>query len=116
MNPFAYSRAADIGEAVAEAAAGARVIAGGTNLVDLMKENVERPTRLVDINRLPLADSVVLATAHPHTQALLRVGVGLRPGVSPGVRGGGWVQGRRPRVGGRGLGRSRRTPRRSARR
>jgi xanthine dehydrogenase YagS FAD-binding subunit len=34
-------------------AAAARVIAGGTNLVDLMKYNVERPARLIDINRLP---------------------------------------------------------------
>jgi xanthine dehydrogenase YagS FAD-binding subunit len=33
----------------------AKLIAGGTNLVDLMKENVERPTRLVDITHLPLA-------------------------------------------------------------
>jgi xanthine dehydrogenase YagS FAD-binding subunit len=35
---------------------GAKFIAGGTNLVDLMKENVERPTRLVDITRLPLSE------------------------------------------------------------
>jgi xanthine dehydrogenase YagS FAD-binding subunit len=33
---------------------GAKFIAGGTNLVDLMKEEVERPTRLIDISRLPL--------------------------------------------------------------
>jgi xanthine dehydrogenase YagS FAD-binding subunit len=33
----------------------AKLIAGGTNLVDLMKENVEHPTRLVDITHLPLA-------------------------------------------------------------
>src|SRR5215472_19082452 len=33
---------------------GARFIAGGTNLLDLMKENVVRPTRLIDISRLPL--------------------------------------------------------------
>jgi xanthine dehydrogenase YagS FAD-binding subunit len=34
--------------------AGTQLIAGGTNLVDLMKENVARPQRLVDVNRLPL--------------------------------------------------------------
>jgi xanthine dehydrogenase YagS FAD-binding subunit len=32
----------------------AAFIAGGTNLIDLMKENVERPARLIDINHLPL--------------------------------------------------------------
>ena len=32
-----------------------RFLAGGTNLVDLMKENVERPAHVIDINRLPLA-------------------------------------------------------------
>ena len=33
---------------------GAKFIAGGTNLIDLMKGDVERPTRLIDISRLPL--------------------------------------------------------------
>jgi xanthine dehydrogenase YagS FAD-binding subunit len=57
MNAFSYTRAADVPTAVREVAAGgaARFIAGGTNLIDLMKENVERPSRLIDINRLPLA-------------------------------------------------------------
>ena len=54
MNSFSYARPADIGGAVGELATheGAKFIAGGTNLLDLMKENVERPNRLVDINRL----------------------------------------------------------------
>jgi xanthine dehydrogenase YagS FAD-binding subunit len=57
MNNFAYSRAADVAEAVRQIAAdpGAKLIAGGTNLIDLMKENVARPTRLIDISRLPLS-------------------------------------------------------------
>jgi xanthine dehydrogenase YagS FAD-binding subunit len=57
MNRFSYVRAGDLAEAVREVAADptARFIAGGTNLVDLMKYGVERPTRLVDITRLPLA-------------------------------------------------------------
>jgi xanthine dehydrogenase YagS FAD-binding subunit len=57
MNRFAYTRAGDVATAVREIAAdeGARFIAGGTNLLDLMKENVERPRRLIDISRLPLA-------------------------------------------------------------
>ena len=56
MNPFSYVRADDVGEAAREAAAAptTRFIAGGTNLLDLMKENVERPARLIDISRLPL--------------------------------------------------------------
>src|SRR5436309_2714581 len=39
-----------------DAGGDAKFNAGGTNLIDLMKENVERPSRLVDINRLPLAE------------------------------------------------------------
>jgi xanthine dehydrogenase YagS FAD-binding subunit len=56
MNRFSYTRASDVGQAVRELAAdpAAKVIAGGTNLVDLMKYFVERPTRLVDITHLPL--------------------------------------------------------------
>ena len=58
MNRFAYVRAGDVAAAVREAAVDgtARFIAGGTNLVDLMKENVERPGRVIDITRLELRD------------------------------------------------------------
>jgi xanthine dehydrogenase YagS FAD-binding subunit len=41
-------------DAIAAAASGARYLAGGTTLVDLMREEVERPDRLIDINALPL--------------------------------------------------------------
>src|SRR5262249_23996260 len=46
----------DVADAVRQIAADpkAKFIAGGTNLIDLMKEDVERPTRLIDISRLPL--------------------------------------------------------------
>ena len=55
MIRFAYSRAGDVAGAVRQGAIeNARFLAGGTNLVDLMKENVERPTTIVDINRLAL--------------------------------------------------------------
>jgi xanthine dehydrogenase YagS FAD-binding subunit len=56
MNRFSYLRASSVEEAVRAAAAdpAARFIAGGTNLVDLMKYNVERPDRLIDITHLPL--------------------------------------------------------------
>lgn len=60
MNRFSYVRPATVADAVA-AKAGApagRFIAGGTNLVDLMKSDVERPPRLIDIARLPGMDAV----------------------------------------------------------
>jgi xanthine dehydrogenase YagS FAD-binding subunit len=53
MNRFDYVRATSIAHAVTAASApGAAYIAGGTNLLDLMKGNIVRPTRLVDISRL----------------------------------------------------------------
>lgn len=56
MNNFGYFRPEDVSQAVQAIAAdpSARFIAGGTNLVDLMKYNVERPTQVIDITRLPL--------------------------------------------------------------
>jgi xanthine dehydrogenase YagS FAD-binding subunit len=56
MINFQYSRASDVADAVRQIAADptAKFIAGGTNLIDLMKEDVERPSRLIDISRLPL--------------------------------------------------------------
>jgi xanthine dehydrogenase YagS FAD-binding subunit len=54
MTPFNYARATDIDSALALYQPGSRFIAGGTNLLDLMKENVVRPQRLIDITRLPL--------------------------------------------------------------
>ncbi|WP_313074838.1 xanthine dehydrogenase family protein subunit M [Melaminivora sp.] len=57
MRPFDYIAAAEPQAALSALAGepGARFIAGGTNLLDLMKEDVMRPARLVDISRLPLA-------------------------------------------------------------
>ncbi|HSK74230.1 MAG TPA: xanthine dehydrogenase family protein subunit M [Pyrinomonadaceae bacterium] len=54
MRPFKYSRAADAGNAVKQVSANnqAKFLAGGTNLLDLMKEDVERPNELVDVTRL----------------------------------------------------------------
>jgi xanthine dehydrogenase YagS FAD-binding subunit len=54
MLPFALEKAHSGEEAIAAAAAGGRYIAGGTTLIDLMREEVERPERLIDINGLPL--------------------------------------------------------------
>jgi xanthine dehydrogenase YagS FAD-binding subunit len=62
MRPFSYERATDAGAAVtAVSKAGAKFISGGTNLLDLMKLEIERPTHLVDISRLPLKDIEELA-------------------------------------------------------
>jgi len=56
MINFQYARANDVADAVRQIATDptAKFIAGGTNLIDLMKEDVERPARLIDISRLPL--------------------------------------------------------------
>jgi xanthine dehydrogenase YagS FAD-binding subunit len=56
MIRFDYARPGDVAEAVREGAGDhVAYLAGGTNLIDLMKENVARPLEVVDINRLPLA-------------------------------------------------------------
>jgi xanthine dehydrogenase YagS FAD-binding subunit len=56
MRPFTYSRAATVSDAVAAIAQPeTKFLGGGTNLVDLMKNGVERPARLVDITRVPAA-------------------------------------------------------------
>lgn len=56
MQPFVYAAARDEADAIARAAGGARYIAGGTTLIDLMREDVERPSAIVDINGLALRD------------------------------------------------------------
>jgi xanthine dehydrogenase YagS FAD-binding subunit len=56
MKPFTYERAASPTEAAAAAARtkGAKFIAGGTNLLDLMKLQIETPSHLIDVNDLGL--------------------------------------------------------------
>ena len=56
MKPFTFERATSSAAAAAAAAAypGARFIAGGTNLLDLMKLQIETPTHLIDVNGLAL--------------------------------------------------------------
>jgi xanthine dehydrogenase YagS FAD-binding subunit len=58
MRPFKYVRASDAQGAVRAVAANprAKYLAGGTNVLDLMKEDVERPNELVDLTRLGLAE------------------------------------------------------------
>lgn len=56
MRAFTYQKADRVEDAIAAgAAADSRFLAGGTNLLDLMKGDIERPARIVDISRLPLA-------------------------------------------------------------
>ncbi|MHC8405712.1 FAD binding domain-containing protein [Pseudomonas sp. TMB3-21] len=56
MNPFQYSKPDSVQSAVDLAGPTSRFIAGGTNLLDLMKENIARPEHLIDITSLPLRD------------------------------------------------------------
>ncbi len=62
MNSFTFTGAAEPEAAVHALAHNrrAKVLAGGTNLIDLMKQGVERPSELVEINRLPLSDIIPL--------------------------------------------------------
>jgi xanthine dehydrogenase YagS FAD-binding subunit len=76
MNNFTYTRAHDTASALAQISASGgsgatRFLAGGTNLVDLMREGIERPVALVDLTRVPL-DTI---TAH---EGGLRVGAMVR--------------------------------------
>ncbi len=53
MTPFAYARAASADDAVRQAGSvDAKYLGGGTNLIDLMRETIERPTSLIDVTRL----------------------------------------------------------------
>lgn len=74
MRPFSYERVTTPAEAVEAAAArpGARFIAGGTNLLDLMKLGIETPAHLIDVNRLGLD------TIEPTADGGLRIGALVR--------------------------------------
>jgi len=54
MDAFRYTRAERIEDAIAASGPATRFLAGGTNLVDLMKSRIERPEHVIDISRLPL--------------------------------------------------------------
>jgi xanthine dehydrogenase YagS FAD-binding subunit len=101
MIPFSFERASTEQDAIRAAAAGARYIAGGTTLIDLMREEVERPERLVDINALSMGgvraegfDLVIGAlarmaevAAHPDTLRLQPlIAETLIEGASPQLR------------------------------
>jgi xanthine dehydrogenase YagS FAD-binding subunit len=74
MNRFDYIRPASVAEAAAAAAQGQTAfLAGGTNLLDLMKGGVSRPDRLIDISRLPGLDRIeMMADGGVRIGALVR--------------------------------------------
>jgi len=73
METFTYTRATGVQQAIQAAGQSqTRFIAGGTTLLDLMKLNVERPARLVDINRLPLDQVEKLPDGRLRVGALVR--------------------------------------------
>jgi xanthine dehydrogenase YagS FAD-binding subunit len=79
--PFEFSKARDEESALTAAATGARYIAGGTTLVDLMRETVERPSAVVDINALPYRD-IDLQPSRLRVGALVRMSdLAAHPGV-----------------------------------
>jgi xanthine dehydrogenase YagS FAD-binding subunit len=101
MLSFNFEKARTEQDAIRAAAAGGRYIAGGTTLIDLMREEVERPEHLVDINALPMADiradgsDLVIGAlarmsdvaAHPETRRLQPlVAEALIEGASPQLR------------------------------
>src|SRR5947208_1205725 len=73
MRSFIYLRAADVDDAIRAAGDGdSRFLAGGTNLLDLMKGYVEQPARIIDINHLPLTQIVELPGGGLRLGALVR--------------------------------------------
>jgi xanthine dehydrogenase YagS FAD-binding subunit len=101
MVPFSFEKIRTEQDAIGAAAAGGRYIAGGTTLIDLMREDVERPERLIDINALPMggirvdgSDLVIGAlarmaevAAHPDTLRLQPlIAETLIEGASPQLR------------------------------
>ncbi len=73
MKPFAYEQPSDVASAVKAAAArDSMFLAGGTNLVDLMKLGVAEPARLIDVSRLSLDEVEELADGGLRVGAMVR--------------------------------------------
>lgn len=74
MNPFTYERASSPEATLHTLAANknAKLLGGGTNLVDLMKQNVEHPTTLIDITRLQTLSKIESADGGHRVGALVR--------------------------------------------
>ena len=80
MRPFTYLRAPDVATAVRAISAepGAKFIGGGTNLVDLLREDIEQPGTVIDITGLPLTGVEELPDGGIRIGALVRAPVELR--------------------------------------
>jgi xanthine dehydrogenase YagS FAD-binding subunit len=73
MQPFQFTRATSVDQAIkTQAAAQARFLAGGTNLIDMMKLDVERPSSIIDINALALSTITPTPAGGLHLGALAR--------------------------------------------
>jgi len=84
--PFRYARPSSVAEAVALLAAhgaGARLLAGGQSLIPLLTRRIERPSFIIDINRIEGLDRIEILPAHIRMGALVRQEQALR---SPIVR------------------------------
>ncbi|MDX3569820.1 xanthine dehydrogenase family protein subunit M [Streptomyces sp. ID05-47C] len=101
MHPFTYTRVSSVREALDAGGSGGRYIAGGTTLVDLMRETVETPETLVDISALPLSEitatagggirigalvPMAVATADPKLNSLFPVAAQALRGASAQLR------------------------------
>lgn len=101
MRPFTIAKAGSTRDAIDAGSRGGRYIAGGTTLVDLMREEVEQPPHLVDINGLPLnkitieGDTLVIGALarmaevaeHPDVRRLHPlIAEALEQGASPQLR------------------------------
>ncbi|UUU30278.1 xanthine dehydrogenase family protein subunit M [Streptomyces sp. CA-210063] len=101
MHPFSYTRVSTVREALDAGRRGGRYIAGGTTLVDLMRETVETPETLVDISALPLSEitatagggirigalvPMAVATADPKLNSLFPVAAQALRGASAQLR------------------------------
>jgi len=101
MEPFVYSRARDVQGAIAQLDAHSMYLAGGTELLNLLKERIVTPARVIDVNRLPLAavdiDDRLLrigalarmsdVAAHPHVRAAFpAISEALEKSASPQLR------------------------------
>jgi xanthine dehydrogenase YagS FAD-binding subunit len=72
VNAFTFTRAGSLAEALREAGTQAKPVAGGTTLIDLMKLDVERPAKVVDINHVGLAEITRLPDGGLQIGALVR--------------------------------------------
>jgi xanthine dehydrogenase YagS FAD-binding subunit len=72
MHPFKYTRVSTTKEALTATGSRSRFLAGGTNLLDLMKLNIEVPNQLIDINRLDLKKIEVVSSGNIRIGALVK--------------------------------------------